>query len=381
MPAVVPAPELVLVGGGHANIAVLKAAGRWTARGVRVTLVTDQRFLYYSGMTPEHVRGLYPSGALSIDLLRWCLTNRVQYVESAATRVDLEARCIRTLAGDVLPYDLATFDVGGVPAADGQAGDAVRVKPLTHIERLIAWLDAAPGGTLVVVGGGAAGTELMLNISARTRRSRPLRLVLLEPGDRLLGPFAPALGQRALGRLRARGVEVRFGQRVKQVQAGGLDLETGEHLPSDLTVWATGTHGHPLFGRSGLPVDDRDFVQVGRTLQVRGHPALLAAGDCTVVEGLHLDRSGVNAVAQGLALRRGVEALLSGGQAGRLPAEVVLPPFRPYGVSPYLLSTGDHDALLALGPHFWARGRPLLALKHLADRIWIGRYHWGSPGT
>ncbi len=370
------APELVLVGGGHANIAVLKAARRWTAAGVRVTLVTDQRHLFYSGMTPEHVRGVYSAAALRIDLLRWSLVNRVRFVPSPAVRVDTAARRVLTAGGDAVPYDLAAFDVGGVPPGAERARAAVQVKPLTHLERVIHWLDADGGGTLAVVGGGAAGTELMLNLSARARRGGPLHLLLLEPGERLLGGFAPALGARALARLRGRGVEVRFWRRVARVEAGAVVLESGERLPADLTVWATGTRGHPLFRASGLPVDEWDFLRVERTLQVKGHPALLAAGDCAAVEGLHLDRSGVNAVAQGLTLRHNVARLLKGWQAGQDPSEVRLRAFRPYPASPYLISTGGEDALLAVGPRLWARGRPLLALKHLADRQWIGRYQW-----
>lgn len=366
----------MLIGGGHANLAVLKAARPWTAAGVRVTLITDQRFLYYSGMTPEHVRGVYAARELSIDLLRWCLVQRVTYLPSAAVRIDPHRREVHTVDGSVVPYDLAAADVGGIQRHGAEAGGAVRVKPLTHIERLITWLDGVKGGTLVVVGGGAAGTELALNASARP--GVRARLILLEPGERLLGHFAPALGERARRRLESRGVQVRFGSRVERLDGDVLRLQNGEHLHADLVVWATGTRGHPMFRESGLEVDDHDFLKVRRTLQLHGHPELLAAGDCTSVDGLTLDRSGVNAVAQGLTMRHNVAALLRGWQAGRSPQEVRLRSFRPYPASPYLISTGSDDALLALGPALWARGRALLQLKHLADRVWINRYRLGA---
>lgn len=51
----IPPTRLLLVGGGHANVAVLAAVGRWTRVGVEVTLVNDAPHLLYSGMTPEYI--------------------------------------------------------------------------------------------------------------------------------------------------------------------------------------------------------------------------------------------------------------------------------------------------------------------------------------
>lgn len=55
--------NLLLVGGGHAMLPALQHARRWTSRGVRVTLLDENRYLYYSGMVPEYVGGVY-TGAM-----------------------------------------------------------------------------------------------------------------------------------------------------------------------------------------------------------------------------------------------------------------------------------------------------------------------------
>lgn len=364
---------------------MLKAAGRWTRQGAEVTLVSDVGQLLYSGMTPEYVGGVYRPEEVRIDLEGWCRKNRVRFVGSPATSLEVAKRIVYTESGAELRCDLAVFNLGAVNPLQARAGDAVFTKPLHHSERLVAWLEEVleevlkrgrPRRSLVVVGGGPAGTEVMLNVSARVRRtlcSGALRLSLVHSGARLTPQFAPGLGRRAEQLLQERGVDLRLRSRVAHVEKGFVVLEGGERLPADLTLWATGTTGHPIFREAGLPVSEQGYLCVGRDLRCAAAPWLLAAGDCAEVEGLALERSGVNAVKEGLTLRRNVGRLVQAARRGE-PERVRLERFRPYPVSPYLISTGSPEALLALGPKLWLRGRALLWLKHRVDRSWLRRY-------
>lgn len=272
-------------------------------------------------MAPEFVGGRYREEETRIDLLRLCLRGGVAFVPGRAARVDVTAREVVTAGGERLPYNLAVFDIRGRPADEEAAGNAVRVRPLPGLRHLVNWFGAAPGGQLTVVGGGAAGVELLLNITARVGRRPGFTFTLLEPGPRLLAAFAPGLGRHAGARLRARGVDVRLHTRVARALPGRVELEDGTSLPGDLTLCATGTRGQPLFRSSGLPVGEGDFLRVTRTLQVPGHPRLLGAGDAVQVEGLHL--------------RGSVDRFLRGLEQDRPPETVRLRRFRPYPASPY----------------------------------------------
>ena len=361
--------RLLLVGGGHANVAVLKVARHWTRLGVEVTLVNDAPYLLYSGMTPEYVGGVYGPGQARVDLLGWCRKNRVRFVQSPVSHLDTARRVLLTKSGIEVPCDLAAFNLGATNPLQERAGDAALTKPLRHIERLVVWLEDVlkrpqPQRSLVVVGGGPAGTEVMLNVSSRLEKSRrpdALRLTLVHPEGRLMPQFGRGMGERAERMLRARGVEVRLGRKVACVEPGGrggqrVRLENGECLRADFTLWATGTAGQPIFREAGLPVTGKGYVRVGRDLRCVAAPWLFAAGDCAAVEGLELDRSGVNAVREGLVLRRNLDRLVKAAGRGRNLESVPLEPFRPHPVSPYLVSTGTPEAMLALGPTLWARG-------------------------
>jgi selenide,water dikinase len=62
--------SVVLIGGGHSHVQVLKilASEIHKCEGVRVTLISDNPVAWYSGMLPACIAGLYKPKELQIDL-------------------------------------------------------------------------------------------------------------------------------------------------------------------------------------------------------------------------------------------------------------------------------------------------------------------------
>lgn len=364
---------------------LLVAARRLTAAGVAVTLVNDHPRLFYSGMVPEHIGGVYTRDEATVDLAAWCGRTGVRFVPRRAVALHPVDRTVTTDDGAVHPFDLAAIDVGTRPPGIERAEAAIPTKPLHRIERLVRFVEealAAPEGIrrLAVVGGGAAGVEVSLNLSARPApRPDALSITLLEPSDHLLDAFPRRLQRRALRTLRSRGVTVRLGCRAGGADAGSVYLENGEAVAADAVLWATGTEGLPFLQEAGLPVDDRGLVRVAPTLQVTGVPHLFVAGDAAVVEGHGgLARVGVHAVKQGPVLRDNVFLAVSALGAGRALEQTDFRPFRPYPVAPLILSTGAPTGWMNVGP-LGLTGEPILRLKHLVDRRWMRRYRLGAP--
>ncbi len=372
--------RLLVVGGGHASLPLLQHA-RALGDGVEVTLVSDRPELWYSGMTPEWLGGVYRERDVTVPLAPICRQSGVRFVQGRAVALDRAERVVQLEGGDEVGYDVVAFDIGAVNPGREDAQDAVRAKPLWRIGRLaevIAEAERAPR-QLVIVGGGAAGTECALNLTARP--DLQLSVTIVEPGDRLAPSLPRRLGRAVERTLRERGTEIRFGTRAASASADGVALESGERLDADAVLWATGSVGPPLFREAGLAVTERGFVRVDRGLRALGDGRVFVAGDGATVEGLEgLQKIGVHAVKHGPVLRENVGHALAALRRGQDPAGVHLRPFRPYPVAPLLVSTGEPAAWLAIGP-LAVRGGPLLRLKHAVDRRWIDRYRDGASYT
>lgn len=360
---------------------LIEHAGAWVERGVEVTLVDAWDTLYYSGMVPEYLGGVYTAGEVQIDLRRLCAASGVTFRRARVDSLSLDRHVI-TESGDEIGFDLAVFDIGSVTPQRDRAEGAVLTKPLHRIEALEAFVRSAldesgESRDLVVVGGGAAGVEVLLNLTARTAAVRPdaLRFSLVDPAEDVLPGFPSGMQADVRRRLERRGVSLHFGAQAERVLEGGVLLEGGMTLPADCVLWATGTTGPPLFRASGLPVDDSGFLRVDDTLQCPLAPWLFAAGDCaTMASYPELKKIGVHAVKQGPVLRDNVTAALDALRAGRPLSETNLRAFTPYPVAPLILSTGNPTGLWASG-RLWLRGGSILRLKHFVDRRWMGRYN------
>src|SRR5262245_5231273 len=159
-----PIHDLVLVGGGHTHIQVLKSWAMSPVAGTRLTVVVDRPVAIYSGMVPGFVAGQYRRDELAIDV--WPLARRAGARVIAARAVGIDARERRIALEDRPPvrYDTASFDVGSTVGGldlPGVREHALATRPIAHfvahLEALISRLRARSRPAVVVVGAGAAG--------------------------------------------------------------------------------------------------------------------------------------------------------------------------------------------------------------------------------
>ena len=390
-------PHLVLLGGGHAMLPSLRRAHEWIEAGIEITLIDPKRWLYYSGMVPEYLGGVYEKDDIRIDLARLADAAGVTFVQEAATALDPDARTVTTASGTDYAFDVLGIDVGGVNPAlpDG----AVASKPIYRIGDLeppvhSTLADPAASLRLVVVGGGAAGTEVALNLTGRfagAGRGADLDLTLVEQAEQILPGFPAGMRSYAAGLLQDRGATLRTATSVDSVatEAGGTTVQvsagsdSSETLAADVVLWATGTVGPAFLAESGLSTDDRGFLEVTPHLRTPSHPYIFAAGDCATIPDANLAKVGVHAVKQGPDLRKNLDRTLHAlRNQGATPDATALTAFRPYPVTPLILSTGMRTGLWTAGS-LWAAAAPLLRLKHWIDRRWIRTYapeRWGDAG-
>jgi len=149
-------------------------------------------------------------------------------------------------------------------------------------------------------------------------------------------------------------------------------MDNGDVWPCDALLWVTGAVGHDLLRNSGLPTEDRGFVETRSTLQVLGQDDLFAVGDCgTLVDFPQTPKAGVYAVRQGPVLTHNLRAALAGDP---------LSEYTPQSDFLTLLNLGDGTALGAKkGLAF--QGAWVMKLKDWIDRRFMRRFQIGSDGA
>jgi selenide,water dikinase len=365
--------DLVLVGGGHAHIQVLKRWAMDPVPGARLTLVVDRPIAVYSGMVPGFVAGQYSRDDLEIDVRPLALRAGARCIVAAATGLDTAARRLALHGRPPIAYDTVSFDVGSTVAGldvPGVREHAIPTRPIGEFVRRVDGVLAAARGEavrLVVVGAGAGGVEIAFALAARLGRERSGRaeVLLLERNPRVLPGYAGSTAGRVEAAAAARGIAIRTGALVVRVEADALHLAGGERLPADAVVWVAGAAALPLFEGGGVETDERGFARIGPTLQCVGHDDVFAVGDCAAwTAGPGLAKAGVYAVRQGPVLAHNLMARLRGER---------LRPYRPQRDFLSLLNLGDGRAI---GTKWGvsAEGRHVFALKDWIDHRFVRRF-------
>jgi selenide, water dikinase len=371
--------DLVLVGGGHSHVAVLKSFGMRPMPGVRLTLVTRDMQTPYSGMLPGFIAGHYTYDDCHIDLAPLAAFAGARLYRAEAIGIDLEAKRVICTNRPPLPYDVLSLDIGSHPKqADvvGSAEHATPVKPIggfaARWQRIVTRVRTDPSPLRIgVIGGGAGGVELTLAMQHRLRRvlleagQNPERLhfVLVTAGP-LLPTHNPSVGRIFRRVLEERGVELHLDSEVVAVQRGGVRCRQGAAIALDEIIWVTQAGAASWLGESGIACDPDGFVRVRDTLQTVTDPDVFAAGDVATMDNHPRPKAGVFAVRHGKPLIRNLRLVL----AGRRPT-----PFVPQKRFLSLISTGDKYAIASRG-RWAAEGKWVWALKDWIDRRFMRKY-------
>ncbi len=371
-PAVPIAQDLVLVGGGHAHVHVLKRFGMRPAAGVRLTLIARDIETPYSGMLPGYVAGLYDVAECHIDLVRLARFAGARLIHAEAMGLDRGARHVLCHPHPPIRYDVVSLDIGSTPRLDdvpGAAEHTVSVKPIARFaERWEALIERArdlAGLRLAIVGGGAGGVELAL--AAHHRLAGILDTapeITLVTRDALL-PSHNARVRRLFARLFAeRGIRAVTETPIARVEPGRLIAADGSAIEFDEALWVTDAAGAPWLAATGLPLDKRGFVVVDENLRSPADDAIFAAGDIATMPAHPREKAGVYAVRHGPPLADNLRRALAGRNLRR-----AVPQKRALA----LIGTGDGKAVASRGP-FTAYGKSLWWLKEWIDRRWMRRY-------
>lgn len=369
--------DLVLVGGGHSHVEVLRQFAMHRPEGIRLTLISRDIETPYSGMLPGYLAGHYTFEDCHVDLSPLAMAAGARLYQSSATGLDLLAGRVLCSDRPSVAFDTVSFDIGSTPALASIEGHehALAIKPVQgfldrwqRVEPRLLALDREI--ELAIIGGGTGGVEVALCLHHRlsvalAKAQKPSRVnthIITDKAE-ILTNHSAAVRRRLRASLRGKNIRIHTRQKVDRISSTAIHGPDGFGQSADATVITTHASAPGWLRDTGLELDEAGFIRVNKQLQSVSDPRVFAAGDIASFDP-PLAKNGVYAVRQGPVLAETMLRIRSAAS----PA-VFLPQKRTLA----LISTGDRNAIASYGP-LAVGGSWIWRLKDWIDQRWMEKY-------
>ena len=302
--------HVVVVGGGFGGVACARRlAGQ---PGVHVTLLERTGYHQFQPLLYQVATAELTPDDIRFDLEEmFAKHDNVEVRTAEAVAADPSAPSVTLAGGEVVAGDLLVLAAGAqpnffhTPGADRhtfplyslQDAERVRSRVLQLFEDAGAKPELVDEGalTFVVVGAGATGVETAGALAELVHDVMPYvhpqlaiagaRVILVDLGHAVLGPFSPGAHDYAAKQLQRRGVQLRLGTSAREIGPGHVTLSDGTTIPTHLTVWGGGLMAAPLAAGSGISQGRGGRIDVRPDLTVEGFPSVYALGDLANIPG------------------------------------------------------------------------------------------------
>jgi len=376
--------DLVLVGGGHSHLSVLKYFAMNPVAGLRLTLITRDLHTPYSGMLPGYIAGHYKYDEAHIDLRPLAQFAKARIYHAEVTAINLQEKQIVCVDRPPINYDLLSINIGSRPCAlhiPGADKFTIPVKPIDTflsqwdalIEKALTTAQQNKVFHLAIVGGGAGGVEMALATQFRLLylfkhehlSADNLKIDIYCDTDTILPTHNSQVRKRFNRILQERKISVHTRHFINEVQHHQLNSTDGTQHKANATLWVTNASAPGWLADSGLQVDEQGFIAVNDSLQSVSHSDVFAAGDIASVINHPRPKSGVFAVRQGPPLARNLSRAIQ---------QKPLKPFTPQKNFLGLISTGNKYAI-ASRSNWSLEGACLWMIKDWIDRKFMDNFN------
>lgn len=375
--------DLMLLGGGHSHVQVLKHFAMQPLPGVRLTLISDDYVSPYSGMVPGYIAGHYSLDEIQIALEPLCRRAGARFICAKVTGLDRDSGRVLMAGRPALRYDVLSINSGAQPNLHGLPG--IAVKPisgfLTQWPGLLASTSCEATGDpassapskngVALVGAGAGGVEVAFACRASMPAQVPIKLI----GPTLLPGLNRAARKLVRQAMREKNIEY-IAQRVTNActAADGFRLSLDNESVEEAMqlLWVTDVRAPHWLAESGLDCDDKGFVRVNTFLQSVNDRHIFVAGDAAHLQGRERAKAGVFAVRAAPILAANLARAVQG-----LPLQGPNSQFRPQNNFLTLIGLGapDQPDALAIRGAWALRGKLFWRLKNWIDQRFIRRFN------
>lgn len=348
--------QLVLLGGGMANLRLLSGLAAKPLAEMRIILVAPYPRSIYPGMLPGFVAGRYALDECAIPLEPLVRRAGIRWLPRTVRALDAATQTLELDDGSRQHYDWLSVNTGPVQNREqierdipGAREHGLFVHPMETFAALwprVCELAQSRALRVAVVGGGTAAMELALAVRQRLADSA---VTLVAPVQPLDSPPPSPTELRLVAAMKAQRITV-LHDNVVGLKADELRLGCGARLACDVPLLAIEGQTPSWLARSALALNTQGQIDTDAYQRSTSHPHVFSVTDGS------------------LALAHNLPAATTGKH---------LHTPRQASQALHLLFGGAHQAVASWGTYS-AQGRPWNWLKDWSDRRFVARYLQGS---
>ena len=264
--------DLVLIGGGHSQITVLKKFGMKPIPGLRITLINKDFISSYSGMLPGYIAETYDRSQTEIDLLNLCKFSNSRLVIDKVIGLDLDEKLVILENRAPIIFDTLSINSGGEPNLGyikGANEFSIPIKPISKLVKIIDGIKEKikklNGISISVVGGGAGGIELALALTQYLKTKQNIKEIevnLISKGQYLAKAKNKISQNTILSFLKNNNINVILNEEVIEFGQNFIKTSKGTIINSKFNFLVTPISAPKWISETGLRLDNLGFVKV-----------------------------------------------------------------------------------------------------------------------
>ncbi len=370
--------KLLLIGGGHSHAIGLVApsvSALSLMNNIDITIISDGETSAYSGILPAYIAGYYSPEDVFIPIKKIAERKGINFILDSLIDINADLKYVVCQSGKVINFDVLSIDIGSTPKKSHIEGAdlySIPAKPVTLLlekwQKIVNYYQDNPSEsiTLNIIGGGAGGVELALNMNRKLTTILPNNQVtinLIHRGERLLENHNQWVSYKLTEILQVNQINLYLNSEVEKINQGEITLKSGDKIKGNYHILVTQASAPLWLKDNSINTDKEGFILIKNTLQTTNYDYIFASGDIATLKENSHPKAGVFAVRQGKHLFQNLVNFLENK------------PLKPY-ITPHnylnIIGTGNKSAIASWGYLAWES--PLLwYLKNRLDRRFMAK--------
>ncbi|WP_297280744.1 NAD(P)/FAD-dependent oxidoreductase [uncultured Anaerococcus sp.] len=303
--------RIILAGGGHGHINILKNLLKEPLEDFEILLITDNKKQYYSGMLAGFLEGIYKEDEVSFDVEKLCKLAGVHFINDKITEIDKRKEIVKTEKNSY-SYDYLSVNLGSssdLSSFDINSSNISLVKPISNVIESKEYLrkdilSKDSSYKLFFIGGGPSGVELALAFRSAYKNID----ISIITADEIFAKYSKSAQKRIKKILKKKNINLIENKKVLEIKDDNI-ITDGKIYSFDYAFVTTGFKG-PDIDFKNFETYDNNFLKVDDKLTAADN--VLAMGDVATIDKYpRLPKAGVFAIRQAPFLYNNLKKIIN----------------------------------------------------------------------